>query len=313
MINQNTKNRNKKSSGSALIITLLVVTVLIAIGFSTSRLTISEITQSTQLEDSEIAYQAAEAGVEMGLLLYRYDRDAQVPSDIIEGVTADTTEYLRYDITEGQEISSDDTMQTTNSYFDLLMYHKNNGNIETVSLRSCDKRLYDAGLCVQVDACPVSIEKEISCYENEDGNLFVVPALMQDQAVEYNTDGVSSMTLSYKYLDNETQATSEQKVLVIIIPESDSESPQNIIVQSGDLIDTANASKIRIKPFGASLDSYILETTDNINLDSRYTIIESTGYFNNTKRKLKVELDRATGSILSPYDFTIYSSNPLTQ
>lgn len=57
--------------GAALVITLIVVTVISAIAFSVSRMLVSEVKQITRLEDSEMAYQAAESGIEAGLLLYR--------------------------------------------------------------------------------------------------------------------------------------------------------------------------------------------------------------------------------------------------
>ena len=43
-------------------------------------------------------------------------------------------------------------------------------------------------------------------------------------------------------------------------------------------------------------------------IDSRYTYIEATGYFGGAKRKLKISIDRATGSMLTPYDFLLYSN-----
>ena len=304
------KKNNKIQSGSALIITLLVVSVLVAVGFSVSRITMSEIVQSTELEDSELAYQAAEAGVEIGLLLYRYDRDAQVPDETV-AVTAITTDYLRYNITDATEMGSSDAMDATKSYFDMKMYHRNTGNKDIIGIKSCDKRLYDAKLCVKVDTCPT----DITCYEPEGESdiYYIIPALIQDQAVEYNIyDSTTSLNISWVFLDDEN--VDDNKLLILPI-DSDGQIVDNLKqLLTGNIGDNVTIgltnsdktiNKIRIKPFGGNLASY--EIGSIANFDSRYTIIESTGYFGSTKRKLKVELDRATGSILSPYDFTVYS------
>jgi len=77
-------------------------------------------------------------------------------------------------------------------------------------------------------------------------------------------------------------------------------------------IDITGAKRVRIKPWGGDLESYTLTYQSNSEerkekLDSRYTIIESTGYFGNTKRKLQVKIDRHSGQLLGLYDFVLYS------
>ena len=59
--------QKKQESGFALLITLLVVTVLISIGLSVLTLSISQVRLASNARDSEVAFHAANAGMECGL------------------------------------------------------------------------------------------------------------------------------------------------------------------------------------------------------------------------------------------------------
>lgn len=302
---------------------MLVVSVLAAIGFSVSRVSLSGIKQSSRLEDSEIAYQAAEGGIEMGLLYYRYDRNSEVPSDISGGVSASTTEGMRYCVTTDTVINDHQTLNDTagldptQSYFDLKMYHLNDGNTETAGLGSCNEERYKAGLCVATPDESLCTG-DVSCYTASDGVKYLTPALAQDSVVEYNVAGAERLYLKWEYLEDVNAMTDEEKATVnlLYLPvkengEINSYQKQlfpNIFNEID--IPLENINKIRLKPFGADLKSYSITVIDpgDYKMDSRYTIIESTGYYGSAKRKLRVKLDRATGTLLSPFDLLMYSA-----
>ncbi|MBI2263060.1 pilus assembly PilX N-terminal domain-containing protein [Candidatus Berkelbacteria bacterium] len=61
--------------GSALIISLLAITAITAAIFGAASLTVLEMRQSRRAEDSQIAFYAAEAGIERGLMAYRGDKN----------------------------------------------------------------------------------------------------------------------------------------------------------------------------------------------------------------------------------------------
>lgn len=66
----------KEEKGFALLITLVVVTVLISIGLSVLDLSIKQVRLATNAKDSEIAFHAANAGLECALYWRRFSGDA---------------------------------------------------------------------------------------------------------------------------------------------------------------------------------------------------------------------------------------------
>lgn len=68
---------NRISRGAALIIALMVITAVSGFAFFASRLTISEIASMNKLEDSMVSFYASEAGIEQGLLMQRYNHEAE--------------------------------------------------------------------------------------------------------------------------------------------------------------------------------------------------------------------------------------------
>src|SRR3990167_9958931 len=67
--------------GSALLITMIVIAVVGSIAFAIGASTITAFRQQTQIEDSLNAYAAATAGLEDGLLRWRFDKDTETPRD----------------------------------------------------------------------------------------------------------------------------------------------------------------------------------------------------------------------------------------
>jgi len=75
--NENNLLTLHRTRGAALIIAMLVVTAMTSIGFFVSRLNIRDTVQMTRLEQSMLAYYDAEAGIEQGLLMFRYDKNVE--------------------------------------------------------------------------------------------------------------------------------------------------------------------------------------------------------------------------------------------
>ncbi len=324
MIKEEMNCRNVRQSGSALIITILLVTVLAAIAFSSSRLTISEIVQTGQLEDSELSYQAAEGCVETGLLLYRYNRDVEVPADVDGGMSDSEKQYMYIDITDGNEISQADfdNREPNKSYCALRMWHHNDAGVaEEITTSKCDQKKLDAGLCVPVPdqiggeqtiekICGTNLEK---CYQDTDGVYWVVPAIGQDQVVEYNVEGLGYIKLKWEYIED--PGADEDKFKILFIPIENTGNIQNgkppfeYKIRSGtELYLNDGTAKIRLKPLGGNLSYLTINDSENVKLDSKNTYIESTGYYGSAKRKLKTVIDRRTQSLLSTYDFLLYSA-----
>jgi len=63
--------------GAALLITMLMIATVGALALAVGRIVISELHITTSYADSVVAYQAAEAGIERGLLEFRYNRNLE--------------------------------------------------------------------------------------------------------------------------------------------------------------------------------------------------------------------------------------------
>lgn len=320
--------------GAALLITLVVVTVLGAITFSINRMVISEIKQITRLEDSEMAYQAAESGIEAGLLLYRYNKEVEVPSGIPGGMDEKQYYAMRVNVTEGKlEFDNLDinanlaSFDKNKSYYDLRIWHKNyineDGNsVEEVTSNSCQK-VTDAN---GVSSYPIYCVPDNPAETNGTQSI---PALAKDGSVEYNINKLDGkIYLKWGYMNTTpTRPQKDQMRLEYTAYDVDGQIAENgkgkelfvyndaSMSQPGNVIslNTTNAQDLRIKSWGGDLDNYkMILTSSNAKLDSRYTYIESTGYYASSKRKLKVKIDRQTGSIVSTYDFVLLSPGSIT-
>lgn len=325
----------KQQNGSALVITILLVTVLASIGLMSSRLSLSNLRQTTKLEQSELAYQAAEAGLEMGLLLYRYDRNSELPNSNISEqlpdgfhMSEDEDWYYRVNLSKNKvEVIQDPEAPDTNeSIVDIRMWHRNNDSIEEVVAEECTlSEDIESGECVQ----------------DVDTGRYYYPALEQDQVIEYDVEDLEKISkLNWEYLDYDPETSNRDQFQLIYIPidkngsiiddclndnpgrdgckfsypitlsNLDINLPVNgIIVDSGKI---KNADKIRIKALGGNLENYTIEVISNNSedkSDSKTTYVEATGYYGGVKRKLKVELDRATNTLLTPYDFLLFTGN----
>lgn len=246
------------SKGTALIITLLVITVISTIAFSVARLMIAEIRMTTGLEDSMGAYYAAEAGIEQGLLMWRYDHDVELPTK----ATASNGKPQEYTLSD---ISS----------YDLKIWYRNDSYIEKASLEKDQSVEYTISNLSSL---------YLSCDKGCEAKVSFIPENPYKNSLEYSVIG----------LGNEIK-----KKDLLYFPQTETS------------ISTANADKLRLHAWG-STKNYTLTAGEGDKLGGRYSFIESTGYFGSAKRKLQVKIDRASGTILGVYDFTLFGQDIIT-
>lgn len=90
-----TKDRLKTYSakpGSSLILVVVIISALIIVVFGANRLALVQYNQSTRDEDNVLALYAAKAGIEDGLLRFRYHHDTETASGKV----------FRFGLTDGQ-------------------------------------------------------------------------------------------------------------------------------------------------------------------------------------------------------------------
>lgn len=295
----NKPNYQKTKSGSALIITLLVITVVSAIVFSVGRLAIGDLKMSTQLENSEQAYYAAEGGIETGLLLFRYDTTRTL--ETTKGATAKDGNPLRVNLSTNKIIPpasyTPAAPPSSDIAFDLKEWYRNEAGVE------------------------IKVESTI------DANGKTIPALAKDETVEYNifnTNGDLRIAWEYKDLTPsitdqlqmrlEYMAFNEDKEVVARYLFMYNDRNKNNILRT--LLDVplngSNAKILRLKSWGANIDHYTISGDLDDKLDNQLSTIESTGYYGGAKRKLEITLDRTTGTLLGLHDFVLFGSSNIS-
>lgn len=292
----------QSNTGNALLITMLVVVVISAIGLSVSRLTLSQVRQTSQLEDSVTAYYAAESGIEQGLLMWRYNRDVEVPANIEGGMSEQDQNAMRVDldlmtVTYPTNILTEIPQDRKKSYYDLRVWYKNPivaSNSEEVVCSDTST----SEMCTNPDRPIV--------------DTGALPALEKDQAIEYNVEGLSDVTLKWDFVTDYGAAGCDTCRLEVTQINEDGDDVfkkfYDYSQRSGRFIDFSNENirLLRLRVFGDSLKEYNLSVDSPNKMSSRYSTIESLGYYGNAKRKLQIKIDRATGSILGPYDFLLF-------
>ena len=314
------------SSGSALIITIILISAISGIAFSVGRLMASEIRQSTQLEHSMVAYYAAESGIERGLLMWRYNHDVQVPIENIDndkynGMSNDVKMSWRINLSsdglKDQNIIDDYTippLKRDNSYYDLRIWYKNPIIDEKSKEVVCTNSAMNSGICAKA----VSEGRPVT-------NTYNKPALAKDQAVQYDVEGLEDIILDWEAVDHyyclgTTDGKSNCHLEIIPI-----DSDGNVVVDFKWFLSyfkhknvkytlSSDTTVIRLRFFGNPLKDYSI-TVDNRwgaarsdpkKMSSRYTTIDSIGYFGLAKRRLQIKIDRFSGTIFGPSDFVIY-------
>ncbi len=262
--------RNSKE-GAALLITLLIIGTLSVVLIGSSRLTVRELRSVAALTDSSAAYFAAEAGVEDGLLRFRYNRDIELPA----GASGATTEALRINLSEDQEIGTVELStggpaipEAFNQYYDLKIWHK------------ADQATLD---------------------------------ILKDQFFEFtNFQTNTTVKLGFQRKSGLGQTRVEVKVVgpggqeracivpgcLVRLPGANLDVRQAVVPGGGRLIIRAFDNPVKLTLERISGDTAI---------DTGLTMIESTGYFGNVKRKLVATLNRTTGTVIDLFDFAVFS------
>ena len=90
-------NFNQKESGFALLITLIVVGVVLSVGLSILDLSIRQVRLSTNAKESELAFHAANAGMECARYWRRASSSEMETGQAIEPVCFGETPYSNTD------------------------------------------------------------------------------------------------------------------------------------------------------------------------------------------------------------------------
>lgn len=266
-------------------ISMVLVAVIGTIAFAIGRVSISSFTQVVRLEDSANAYSAATAGIEDGLLRFRFNKDVQTPLNCGNDFpTKNSQYYTRINLTQGTAQDCIDPQASgppnpSDIAYDIKVSHK-----------------LEPG------------DPEVQQTTNTSRGTIV--ALARDQAIEYDaSDLTGSIAIEWDYASRQPFNNVEVTILDANGNVLDKRLVKNPNQASGQLpsLSVASADIVRIRSLGSDLSKY--EITSSEPLSSRTTTIEVVGYYGRSKRKLELTLDRISGSILELFDFVLFSGS----
>ncbi|MBI2589643.1 hypothetical protein HYW32_01265 [Candidatus Berkelbacteria bacterium] len=291
-------------AGSALLITMIVITVIGSVSFAVANTTLSEFRSQARLEDGLNAFAASSAGIEDGLARWRFNRNSEVPADDNGSCTAaprpttSTTYYDRVNLTDGTvetciDPENVDPPDPADIVYDIKMYYKRDpGEDERVVGQNSPQGYIPA---LKQDT---SVEYDVTELEQQNGQVLLNWDFLQQVFCG------SSQYFEVTALDSQGQITHKENF---------DPCPFGSSSQYGGFwnFPLNGGNKLRFRPYGDDLDSYTLRPINGSQaaLDGRFTTIETVGYYGTSKRKLKLVLDRLSGTILPIYDYVLFSEN----
>ncbi len=300
-------SRQENRKASALIITVLLISVIASVSFAVTGLTLAEFRKASTLQDSISAYYAAESGIEHGLMQYRLWRDAQISKEAYAAVhqsvawddsntpTQDggSTQLFRIDgagANSTPQFARSDAEKGT-AWYGLKMWYKSDriGDVENGQpvVGANSQRIF------RDSAFPISVkgaDKAEIAWQPEGANTVPRPP---------------SNFCYFLEVIMTAQVTNDFFRDVL---------PDNSCQQTANYTKTINfpagTDLVRVKPWDMDSVKYslVLKNGDTpINFDNGVTYIESTGQVGKAKRKLRVGISRSTGTILESQDFLLLS------
>ncbi|MBI2448608.1 hypothetical protein HYV44_03595 [Candidatus Microgenomates bacterium] len=312
----------KKERGIALITTLIISGIMLtSIGLFTREM-LDEVKNSTRIDNSLIAYYAAEAGLEEALLSWRYNKDSEISFENDTNANVDVTD------------KTNNSPRCVNLDKDNLQMGRLSANICTAAGAKDPKSRY-YGLKMWYKTPQIQ-----NLQVNRDDVVEIgIPSLTGDLKIEWTPNPATEILAGSERSGYRMEITVYDEEGSIIPIEKGgkfftSTFNKSVRIQSSR---TGVGKKIiRIKPWytkslpepgtniytegSAPKDSSIPFVNLNITRGSSSdlmttpkTIIESTGYFGNVVRKIIVEMDRSTGQIVGMLDYAIYAESELVK
>jgi len=333
--------KNKNQKGIALITTIILTSVMLSSIVLITKEMADEVQNSTRLDNSLIAYYAAEAGIEDALLEFRYDHSAQISkeNDAAKPTAVDVDCTNKNNCTPRTvNLSSNLPDYTTKayntSYYDLTMWNrtpciitlanptdpnsngcqviqpvKKDDTVEFVVPNMTQNVTLDWNWNSEIDTQNSGFRVEITVYEG-DGEIIPAEGLL-DQNGNQVTDSKSNYGGKF-FTDPNTKTVTIRKTAV--------GSGKKIIRLKPTYVDkgsynsiTGSYSEGKSLPSG-NIPSINLNINKNLPRDfitGLTTKIESVGYYGGVQREITAIVDRPSGNILNIFDYVIYSGSDL--
>lgn len=339
-INQNKKVIRSHQSGIALVTTIILTSIMLASIVVVTKEMVDEARNAIRINNSLIAYYAAEAGLEDALLQFRYDHDAQISEDNDNNQAHDVSS-ISNDKPRTVDISSNPPVTVPNTTV------KNNGN------SYYELKMWNKVPCIASTGYTPSI----------DPSCTVVPILKADDTFEFSVKDIGSKNLVIK-LSPRTEGGIPKKedalengyrIELTTIDENGNILPPPIAKQFTCPVDIPKTTvlnsvyigptgkkNIRIKPWYTRYTNFdcissppsgatglqangTIDGTDfpyinfSINnppvsgllVSGPTTTIESVGFYGGVQRRIVATVDYSSGNIIGIFDYVIYSASDL--
>lgn len=297
-----TLSRRTNQTGSAILATILLATMIGLMGIGIARFSLTDFRLATSLEDSAIAFAAAEAGIEEGLLRVRFNRNVEVP---VVDMQESTHQAERVNLTTGallaaQIASGSGPYVPNEQIYELRVWYKQpqigSGNSADLSRSDYPYRLYK-DQTIELDVSNVRGQNLIFVYQAPTG----VVARIESRVIQEGCGANDAFCETNKQFSD---LAINHPGITLPIPAGGS-----------------GALRLRIKPYlfvagtqtPASPSSYVAyhirpQISTSI-LDAGITYIESTGYYGSSRRTLLAKVERRTGTVLGVYDYALFAAD----
>lgn len=296
------KYQNNTKPGSSLILVLLIIAGVVTVIFGAQRVTLVQFNQSNREEDNISAYYAAKAGIEDGLIRYRFERNVEtLPGKVFRhNVTSGVPEATEVD--EAGSIGGVVNYRPTDQYYDLKIAYKtdriNINGLTGATEFTADRKIAKDDLI------------QLTGFESGNSSYFLRYAFRFDPSC--SSENLSRAFVQVEKITTAGALTQENALPTNGLFDSKAVAKNLPINSSGDL-----ASTVRFRPFYCAVE-YALATTntndgsgDSNNagpkFDSLTTTITATGYYGSAKRTLIGTVNRLTGQLIGVYSFNAYS------
>lgn len=274
------KSKNKNEKGIALIITIMLSAIMMTTVFIASREMLDEARNSTRIDNSLIAYYAAEAGLEDALLQYRFDKNAEINPDkcinIDTGLPPGTCSPSWTPSVAG----------FSDRFYKVTMKYKVNSIADPITVNKDDIlefSLPDAGSSISFSWTEENLsfgskmKVEITTYDKTTGNI-LDKQLLDGGSFVSTTNGVNRALRVKPWL-----------------------------------VDDSGGAMVGGSAIASTVPGIKLTGITGNNFGGPVTKIESIGYFGGVQRKIVADVNRVSGQVLNIMDFVIYSGSDLVK
>lgn len=276
------KNSIKNNSGAALLISMIIIATVGVLMLALGRLALSELRITTKLADSTIAYYAAEAGIESGLLIFRYDKNIEITN--YESVDINSIDHK---INYNQEISYKGNVFVIGK----KEYNKITTGIKKDESVSIDvSNLDNIKFQMETKTRPGFLELT---FIRESGSLGGTFDVFKIDTIPSVVD--SGICPEVSKIGNDINSDDESDF-----------SNKNISVSGYDLLKVKFLNCSNISDI-AMIKILPIPVGDELKISTNTTTITSTGEYSLSRRKLEVTIDRQTGTLLGIFDYVLYA------